>query len=139
VNLSYIWGVPSPDGKHLALVLTPDDANVYSVENYFAGGLAAADDPFVGKWKFNNAQSKVTGGLQVIQDLCGNKYEFTFGVESWNVWVNGGDQPSGYGDTVSCKETGPNTWLVVHKNGQQGYAKCDFENIRRREDDDPDH
>ncbi len=85
----------------------------------FADGLAATDDPFVGKWKFNSAQSKVTGGLQVIQDLGGNKYKFTSGAESWSVWVNGGDQPSGYGDTVSWKETGPNTWLVMHKmNGK---------------------
>jgi hypothetical protein len=75
----------------------------------FAARLAAADDPFVGKWKFNSAQSKVTGGLQVIQDLGGNKYKFTSGPESWNVWVNGGDQPSGFGDTVSWKETGPKT------------------------------
>ncbi len=81
----------------------------------FAGELVAANDPFVGKWKFNSAQSKLTGGLQVIQDLGGNKYKFTSGAESWNVWVNGGDQPSGYGDTVSWKETGPNTWLVMHK------------------------
>lgn len=29
--------------------------------------------------------------------------------------MNGGDQPSGDGDTVSWKETGPNAWLVVHK------------------------
>lgn len=81
----------------------------------FAGAAVAADDPFVGKWKFNSAQSKLTGGLQVIQDLGGNKYKFTSGAESWNVWVNGGDQPSGYGDTVSWKEAGPNTWLVTHK------------------------
>jgi hypothetical protein len=81
----------------------------------FADRLAAADDPFQGKWKFNSAHSNVTGGLQLIQDLGGNKYQFTFGAESWNVWVNGGDQPSVYGDTVSWKETGPNTWLVVHK------------------------
>jgi eukaryotic-like serine/threonine-protein kinase len=31
---SGIWGVPSPDGKYLALVLTPDDANVYVVDEF---------------------------------------------------------------------------------------------------------
>jgi hypothetical protein len=82
----------------------------------FAGGLAAADDPFVGKWKLNTAKSKFTGQLQVIQDLGGNKYKFTSGAESWNVWVDGGDQPSPRdGDLVSWKTTAPNTWLVVHK------------------------
>ncbi|MGA8027604.1 MAG: hypothetical protein WB992_10685 [Bryobacteraceae bacterium] len=29
-----IWGVPSPDGKLLALVLVTDDSNVYTVENF---------------------------------------------------------------------------------------------------------
>ena len=31
---SEIWGVPSPDGKYLALVLTTDDANVYTVDDF---------------------------------------------------------------------------------------------------------
>ncbi len=31
---SEIWGVPSPDGKYLALVLTPDDANVFTVDDF---------------------------------------------------------------------------------------------------------
>jgi hypothetical protein len=29
-----IWGVPSPDGKYLALVMVTDDSNVYTVENF---------------------------------------------------------------------------------------------------------
>ncbi len=74
----------------------------------FAGGLAVADDPFVGKWKCNESKSSFTGGLQVIQDLGGSKYKFSSGAESWNVWVNGGGQLSGSGDTVSWKELGPN-------------------------------
>ncbi len=29
-----IWGIPSPDGKQLALVLLTDDSNVYTVKNF---------------------------------------------------------------------------------------------------------
>lgn len=29
-----IWGVPSPDGRHLAMMMYTDDANVYMVENF---------------------------------------------------------------------------------------------------------
>jgi Tol biopolymer transport system component len=29
-----IWGIPSPDGKYLALVLWTDESNVYMVENF---------------------------------------------------------------------------------------------------------
>ena len=31
---SWIWGIPSPDGKYLALVMVTDDSNVYMVENF---------------------------------------------------------------------------------------------------------
>jgi len=81
----------------------------------FAGGLAAADDPFVGKWKFNSAQSKLTGVRQVIQDLGGNKYKFAFGTDSFTITADGSDQPFKYGGTMSLKESGPNTWNSVHK------------------------
>ena len=29
-----IWGIPSPDGKQLAMVLLTDDSNVYTVKNF---------------------------------------------------------------------------------------------------------
>lgn len=29
-----IWAIPSPDGKHLAIMMYPDDSNVYVVENF---------------------------------------------------------------------------------------------------------
>ena len=81
----------------------------------WVGSLAAADDPFVGKWKFNSAQSKLTGVREVIQDLGGNKYKFSFGTDSWTIVGDGTDQPFKYGGTMSWKETGPNAWTSVHK------------------------
>jgi WD40 repeat protein len=33
-SASEIWGVPSPDGKYLALVLAPHDANVFMVDDF---------------------------------------------------------------------------------------------------------
>jgi hypothetical protein len=81
----------------------------------FVSSLTAADDPFVGKWKFNAAQSKLTGVQEVIQDLGGNKYTFTFGTASWTIVADGTDQPFKYGGTISWKEAGPNTWISVHK------------------------
>jgi hypothetical protein len=81
----------------------------------FAASLAAADDPFVGKWKFNSARSKITGQRQVIEDLGGNKYKFVFGTDSFKILADGSDQPVKYGGTFSWKETGPNTWTSVRK------------------------
>src|SRR5437660_773465 len=81
----------------------------------FVGSLAAADSPFVGKWKLNTSQSKLTGEREVIQDLGGNKYKFSFGTVSWSLLADGSDQPFKFGGTMSCKQTGPNSWLSVHK------------------------
>jgi hypothetical protein len=81
----------------------------------FVGCLAAADDPFVGKWNFNSAQSKLTGTRQVIQDLGGNKYKLTFGTDSITIVADGTDQSVKYGGTLSFKQSGPNTWTSVHK------------------------
>ncbi len=83
----------------------------------FMGTSAAADDPFVGKWKFNSQQSKVTGMQEVIEDLGGNKYKFSFGDDSWTILADGSDQPVKYGGTMSWKQTGPNSWISVRKQG----------------------
>ncbi len=76
-----------------------------------AGSLAASDDPFVGKWKFNSTQIKMTGTRQVIQDLGGNSYKFAFGADSVAIVADGSDQPVKYGGTYSLKESGPNSWI----------------------------
>lgn len=82
----------------------------------FVGSLAAASDPFVGTWKFDSAQSKLTGEREIIQDLGGNQYKFTFGTVSWTIVADGSDQPFKFGGTVSLKQTGPNTWVEVQKH-----------------------
>jgi hypothetical protein len=44
-----------------------------------AGSITAADDPFVGKWKYNQDKSKVTGQHVKIDELAPNKYKFDSG------------------------------------------------------------
>jgi hypothetical protein len=34
-TLPMIWGIPSPDGKYLALMMFTEDSNVYVVENFW--------------------------------------------------------------------------------------------------------
>jgi hypothetical protein len=29
-----LWGVPSPNGRHLAMMMETDDSNVYTVEDF---------------------------------------------------------------------------------------------------------
>lgn len=81
----------------------------------FVGSLSAAEDPFVGKWKFNPDKSKLTGEQEKIEDLGSNKYRFCFGNDCNMVVADGTDQPTKYGDTWSLKSEGQNSWKFVRK------------------------
>jgi len=81
-----------------------------------AGGtLSAASDPFVGKWKVNPSQSKLTDEMKV-EAVGENKYAFTFGPGAVDtVVVDGTDQPALQGTTLAVTAEGPNNWRVVRK------------------------
>ena len=81
----------------------------------FVASAAAADDPFVGKWKLNQEKSKIGGEQMKIKDLGDNKYKFTFGENSDTITANGTDQPIHYGRTMSIAKGGPNSLKMVIK------------------------
>jgi hypothetical protein len=76
---------------------------------------AAADDPFVGKWKVNPSKSKLYDEMKV--EAAGpNKYTFTFGPGQVDTVVaDGTDQPALSGTTLSITVKSPNDWEVVRK------------------------
>jgi hypothetical protein len=78
-----------------------------------AVSLAAADDPFVGKWKFN--QTKSTTPVLSIESLGGNRYKITLGDSVNTILADGNDQPADFGRTLSLKEESPNVWRAVWK------------------------
>jgi hypothetical protein len=80
-----------------------------------AGSIAAADDPFVGKWKYNQDKSKVTGQRVKIEELAPNKYKFDSGSFPEVVVANGTDQPMEFGGTASLTKTGEDSWKMVSK------------------------
>ncbi|MBV8436266.1 MAG: hypothetical protein JOY95_01985 [Silvibacterium sp.] len=81
-----------------------------------AGTLLAADDPFVGKWKLNTVESKITGEQDKIVDLGANKYKFIFGNMSETIVMDGTDQPLQFGaGTWALKPEGSDTWKEVDK------------------------
>ena len=70
------------------------------------GTLRAANDPFVGDWKFNPSRSKLTDQMKV-QSIAANKYAFDFGDGSAEVIaVNGTDQPGNFGGTFPSAVVG---------------------------------
>lgn len=86
-----------------------------AVASFFVGLVIASDDPFVGNWKFNPQESKLTGLREKIENLGDNKYRFTFGDDTDTIVTDGTDQPSKFGGTWSVKQQGPNTWRSVRK------------------------
>jgi hypothetical protein len=83
------------------------------------GTLLAATDPFVGKWKLNQAKSKISGDELKIQALGGNKYTITFGDISDTLVADGTQQPVHFGRTQSITPQGATTWKVVEKQGDR--------------------
>jgi hypothetical protein len=77
--------------------------------------LAAADDPFVGKWNLNADKSRFPDEMKVTA-AGPNKYAFDFGGGNPETIVaDGTDQPGVSGTTLSVTVEGPDTWKVVRK------------------------
>jgi hypothetical protein len=75
----------------------------------------AADNPFVGKWKLNQARSKLTDEMKV-ERVSGNKYAFDFGSgHPETVVADGTDQPADFATTLAVTIEAPNKWKVVRK------------------------
>ena len=81
------------------------------------GALRAANDPFVGKWKLNQSQSRFPDEMKV-KAAGANKYAFDFGAGNPETIVTDGtDQPGIFGTTLSVTVEGPDIWKVVRKKG----------------------
>ena len=70
----------------------------------------AADDSFVGKWKFNPDKSQMNGLDYKIEDAGGGQYKFIFGDDTETLSLDGKPHVTKYGDTWSIKATGPSSW-----------------------------
>src|SRR5437764_11455212 len=70
----------------------------------------AADDSFVGKWKFNPDKSQLNGLDYKIEDAGGGQYKFIFGDDVETMTLDGKAHVTKYGDTWSIKTTGPSSW-----------------------------
>lgn len=81
-----------------------------------AGTVAAADNPFIGKWTLDAAKSQFTD-MMMVEPLGANRYSITFGPGAVDTVVaDGTDQPGLRGTTLSVTIEGPNNWKVVRKD-----------------------
>lgn len=81
--------------------------------------LRAADDSFVGKWKFNPEKSQLSGLTYKVEDAGNNKYIFKFGDTSETVSLDGKPHTTRFGSTWEVTKKAPNTFQWIRKrNGK---------------------
>ena len=78
------------------------------------GAVWAAQDPFVGEWKFIPSKSQLIDQMKV-DSLGGNKYDFDFGGGPERITVDATDQQANRGTMLSVSVEGADTWKVVRK------------------------
>ena len=79
----------------------------------------AAEDSFVGKWKFNPDKSQLNGLTYKVEDAGNNQYKFIFGDDSETVSLDGKPHMTKYGNAWSVTKSGPNGWhWVTKRNGK---------------------
>ena len=77
--------------------------------------LSAADAPYIGKWKLNQAKSQLTGETLSIEKTADGEVHFRQGDRDNIFKLDGKEYPQPSGPTVAVKVADPNTWDVVVK------------------------
>jgi hypothetical protein len=79
----------------------------------------AADDSFVGRWKFNPDKSQLNGLTYKVADAGNNQYTFAFGEDAETVSLDGKPHTTKYGNAWSVTKSGPTGWhWVTKRNGK---------------------
>ena len=82
--------------------------------------VRAADPAYVGKWKFNQAKSTLTGDTATIGSAPGGMMQFSSQGFTYTFKLDGKEYPMPDGGTTAWKATSANVWDV--KNHMK--AKC---------------
>ena len=87
----------------------------FALLSVMSASALAADDSFIGKWKFNPDKSQLTGLDYKIEDAGGGQYRFIFGDDVETLTLDGKGHVTKYGDTWSIKTTGPSSWKSTNE------------------------
>jgi hypothetical protein len=77
-----------------------------------------ATNPFVGKWKIDQAKSHVTGATDSVKASGPNTWEFQYGSLSWTVKADGTDQSTPFG-TTALTVLNATTWRFTDKSNDK--------------------
>jgi hypothetical protein len=80
---------------------------------------AAADDPFIGKWKLSLAKSKLTGQTIDIEEVAPDTWKFKEDEHSDVIFADGLDHLTHFGDSMAITKKSADTWTITYKRGDQ--------------------
>ncbi len=80
-----------------------------------AATLAAADNPFVGKWKENLAQDDYVDATVSYEQTPPGEMQVTAEGHSYKFRMDGKEYPTGFGSLVAWKQVDESTWETVRK------------------------
>jgi len=82
-------------------------------------GASAADAPYMGKWKFNQAQSQLTGSTFSLENASNGMIRFDLQGFAYTFKTDGKEYPAPDGSMNTWKATGPDQFDVTSKlNGK---------------------
>jgi hypothetical protein len=84
-----------------------------------AGAVYAAENPWVGTWKLDPAQSHLAGDTFTYSKGPGSLLHFSDGVVAYDFGTDSKAYKSAYDRTTTWTQTGPNSWdSVTTRNGK---------------------
>ena len=81
----------------------------------FAGGLAAAENPFAGTWKLNPAKSKFTGDTMKFEKTPSGAIRVSGSGMTYTFKVDGKEYTGPMGEAVAWKQIDDHTWETTGK------------------------
>jgi len=76
---------------------------------------AAAEHPYIGKWKMNPAKSDLGETTVTYEQLASGELQATAAGESYKFRIDGKDYPAVFGTAVAWKAMGPTSWQMDSK------------------------
>jgi len=86
----------------------------FALLSVMSANALAADDSFIGKWKFNPDKSQLNGLIYKVDQSGTGQYKFTFGDDTETLTL-GKEHVTKYGNTWLITQSGPNAWKWVQK------------------------
>jgi hypothetical protein len=105
--------------RHVEAVMKLVARALLTLVAFGAIAIAAADPPYVGKWKFNPAKSTLTGDTVTIENSADGMMQFSSQGYVYKFKLDGKEYPTPEGGTTAWTATSADVWDVTNRmNGK---------------------